>query len=287
MTQLGFGTATFSPSYGIAADTPQRESAAALLREAIGAGIRYVDTAAGYGMAEAVVGLVAREICDHRVRVCTKISAPAARSGGAAGALRESLVRLKLESVDTVMLHSADSGVLGDAAVGQGLDELRERNLAARTGASTYGASDALDAAAQPWCSALQVEHSLLNPSVVAALEGHRSRTEIVARSVLCKGLLSARRQHAGAFAAELEPTLDALDRLAAEWGVTLPEIAIRFALDTPGVDVVVVGISTEAELRTALSAAALPPFDQAARTTLASFDRSMQDAAHPERWPA
>jgi aryl-alcohol dehydrogenase-like predicted oxidoreductase len=286
MTQLGFGTATFGPDYGLGATTPEIESAAALLREAVQEGIRYVDTAAGYGMAEAVVGLVAREIADHGVRVCTKIGAQAARSGGAPAALRESLERLGVNRVDTVMLHSVGSAALDDAGVATALAALRERELAVRTGASTYGVPDALAAVAQPWCGAVQVEHSILNPSVVAALVGHAHGCEIVARSVLCKGLLSSRREHAGAFAAGLAPALEGLDRLAAEFGWSLAELAIRYALDTPGVDVAVVGISTEAELRTALAAAARPPLDADALAKLALFNRSADDAAHPERWP-
>lgn len=287
MTQLGVGTATFSPAYGLAGETPAPAEATALLRDAFAAGIRYVDTAAGYGTAEAVVGQVADAIRDHGVRVCTKASADAARSRGLIAAVQESLARLKLDAVDTLLLHSAGGAVLTDAALQAELAHVRARKLAVRTGASTYGAADAQTALAQPWCGALQVEHSILNPTVVAAIGEQPHGAEIVARSVLCKGLLSSRRRHAGEFAGVLEPVLDALERLAAEWGWTLPEVAIRYALDTPGVDVVVVGVSTEDELETALSAAARAPMGSEARAMLARFDVSAHDAAHPERWPA
>lgn len=284
---LGFGTATFLPGYGLAAKTPSSREAAALLRDAIGAGMRYVDTASAYGEAEGLIGLVANDIQDRGVRVCTKVSGLTRKATEIASEVRASLARLQLPSVDTLLLHSVDATAMGSSGVADELNEIRSAGLALRTGASTYGASDACVALTHSWCGALQVEHSILNPGVMSAIGTQSHLSEIVVRSVLCKGLLTPRRGHAGAIASELAPTLDSLERLAADWGWPLPELAIRFALDSPGVDVVIVGISTDAELQTAMTAAARPALDSAAMSTLAGFDRSRADAAHPERWDA
>src|SRR5687768_16930011 len=106
MTQLGIGTATFVDGYGLAPNTPTHDAAAALLRQAFAAGIRYVDTAVGYGPAEAIVGRVSQDIVDCGVRVCTKISAVGDKPDALGTALRASLERLRLDRVDTVLLHS-------------------------------------------------------------------------------------------------------------------------------------------------------------------------------------
>src|SRR4051812_48346848 len=79
---LGIGTATFVAGYGLGAETQRPREAAALLREAIDSGIRYLDTAAVYGEAEAAIGLIADEIQDSEVRVCTKIDAESLKSDG-------------------------------------------------------------------------------------------------------------------------------------------------------------------------------------------------------------
>lgn len=287
MSELGVGTATFAPGYGLGGSAAGPAEAAALLRDAIAAGIRYIDTAAGYGSAESIVGNVADDIEAHGVRVCTKLSAAAVREKGALALLRESLAALRLPRVDALLLHSAAGDALADDALAVRLREARESGLVSRTGASTYGIQDAALALAQDWCDTIQVEHSVINPSVLKSLDTRSARAQIVARSVLCKGLLSERRRHAGAITSGLEPTLEALEQLAAQWGWSLPELAIRYALDTPQVDVVVVGISTTAELEMALAAAARPPLDAEALAGLARFDRSFDDAAHPERWPA
>ena len=286
MSELGVGTATFMPGYGLGGAAPGRAEAAELLRDAIAAGIRYVDTAAGYGCAEAVIGEVAADIEACGVRICTKASASAVRANGVLPLLRESLAALRLPRVDALLLHSAGDDELCDGTLAERLREARASGLVSRTGATTYGIRDATLALAQDWCQTIQVEHSVINPSVLKALDTTSARAEIVVRSVLCKGLLSARRRYAAALASGLESTLDALEQLAAEWGWSLPELAIRYALDTPGVDVVVVGMSTPAELEVALAAAARPHLSEDAFAALARFDCSAADAAHPERWP-
>jgi len=291
LARLGLGTVALGLPYGIGGERVPHDAAAALLRDAIAAGIRYVDTAAAYGDAETVVGRVARELREAGVRVCTKITVSALRATGAIAGLRESLARLGLERVDTVMLHSADAGALRDEHTNAGLAQLVESGITARIGVSTYGATDATLAHSFQWVRALQVEHSILNPSVVRALNGEQGdanpRVEVVARSVLCKGLLTARRAQAGAVATGLAGTLDALETFARERGLELPELAFRYALDSPGVDVVLVGVSNAAELTTALRAAARTPLTAAELRMLDSYDRSTDDASHPELWKA
>jgi aryl-alcohol dehydrogenase-like predicted oxidoreductase len=167
------------------------------------------------------------------------------------------------------------------------LEAVKKSRRACLTGASTYGAGDARLALVQSWCDVVQVEHSVLNPSVVRALAGvKRPGQEIAARSVLCKGLLTARRRHATDLDGALAARLDRLEAQALDWGFSLPELAIRFALDTPGVDIVLVGVSNLTELDVALAATQRPPLEPWQREALAEFDRGQDDWVHPERWP-
>jgi aryl-alcohol dehydrogenase-like predicted oxidoreductase len=121
---------------------------------------------------------------------------------------------------------------------------------------------------------------------VVPALNAaRRVGQEIVVRSVLCKGLLTDRRRCAQHLDGAVAVKLDGLDARAEQWGYSLPELAIRFALDTPGVDVVLVSASSVAELATAVAAAARVPLEPEQWESLAEFDCSSQDWVHPERW--
>lgn len=281
MARLGFGTAPF----GYGADGGPQEGATepeALLRACLDAGIRYVDTSSTYGPAEMLLGGAGALDGTGDLRVCVKIPRWLWPDG-----VTEALGRLRLAAVDTVMFHSAVRDEILDPSMPATMERARRLAGARRTGVSTYGADDAARALAQPWADAIQVEHSILNPSVVPAVASRkRPGQEIVVRTVLCRGLLSSRRSPA-AVPAGAGRALAALDDLARGWGFDdLAALAIRFALDTPGVDVVLVGLASLDELAIASAAAAHEPLTAIQLDELAAFDHAASDWTHPERWP-
>jgi aryl-alcohol dehydrogenase-like predicted oxidoreductase len=281
---LGIGTATFIPGYGLATG---RSADHALLRTAIDRGVGYIDTAAAYGASEAALGEVADQLTLRAVRVCTKIQPANHTAPDFEAAARASLSRLRQARIDTMLLHSVSGAAIADDALADAWSGLIGAGLTAKTGASTYGAEDALLAAAAPWCDVLQIEYSILNQSVLQPLleTATRPRQEVVARSVLCKGLLT--RAAAGlALPVPAVETIRGLETLAAQWDMDLATLAIRFALDTPGIDIVLVGVSNAAELDVAVGAWRRTPLSAEDYAKIAAFDRSSADWAHPERWP-
>ena len=278
---LGLGTATALPGYGVGDGSGDPAALSDVIRAALGAGVRYVDTAAAYGAGESLLGELAGLLTRTAVRVCTKVSRSELHAG-----LEPSLGRLRFHAVDTVLLHSARGHDVVDGGVARALSSMKASWRTARTGASTYGVEDARTALAQPWCDTLQVEHSVLNPSVVAAVRrAKRPGQELVVRSALCKGLLTARRRALPEAFGDVVALVDELDGVASGWGFTLPELAIRYALDTPCVDVVLVGMASAPELELALAALRRPPLAPWQMDELARFDRSDDDLVHPERW--
>lgn len=278
---LGLGTATFLSGYGLGSSGVGGGERESLIREAVAKGVVYVDTAVAYGDAENSLGEIAGLLNARRVRVCTKLA-----FSDLPGGLDSSLKRLGCALVDTVLLHSAKRAELVDGSVLRAFGEMRKKGQAAHTGASTYGSEDAIVALEQPWCDVLQVEHSILNPSVVKAVVPLlRPGQELVVRSVLCKGLMTERRRYLPATFSRIVAAVERLESVAREWGYTLPELAIRFALDTPGVNVVLVGVSNEAELEMALRARDREPLSPEQMEALEKFDCSESDCVHPERW--
>lgn len=278
---LGLGTAAWIPDYGLGGPTEDlREGLKELVCEAVVAGIRYIDTAASYDAVEERLGQLAEFLRRHHVRLCTKLAATAIDG------LSQTLQRLRCERVDTVLVHNACMEDLMDHQVGERLIQAKRQGHVGHLGASTYGGDDARMALQQPWCEVIQVEHSLLHPTVVHTLAGlKRPGQELVVRSVLCKGLLTSRRRYAEDLPADAHARLDRLEEIAAAWDFSLPELAIRFALDTPAVDIVLVGISDLHELETALAAAQRPSLEPWQRDALKEFDCSTEDWSHPERW--
>lgn len=281
--RLGLGTATFIPGYGLtSADRPGPE----LLDAAFDAGIRYVDTAAAYADSEATLGQLAGRVRELGVRVATKLHLSAPTRQSTRDAMEASLARLGLASADTVLLHSASAEQVGSPLAAEAWTALRDAGLVDRVGASTYGVEAARVAIETSWCDVVQVEFSILNQSVVSDLVARTRRpVEVIARSVLCKGLLTP-SAHALPLPGDAAKTLRELEAIAAELAMDLTTLAIRFALDTPGIDVVLVGISSRAELEVATAAAARQPLNAEAYRTVAGFDRSDAEWSHPERWP-
>ena len=279
---LGIGTATFIPGYG---PTSAGRPGASMLVDAFAAGVRYVDTAAAYGDSEAALGDVAATVQALGVRVVTKVRPDAVTPDACRRAVEASLARLSLPSVDTVMLHSANADEVDSGAAARAWRSVRDAGLARQVGASTYGADAARRAAVSGWCDAVQVEFSILNQEVVRALEMlPRRSVEVVARSVLCKGLLTPAAARL-ALPATARDTLTELAAFARGTDMDLATLAIRFALDTPGIDVVLVGVSDRAELETAIRAAARPPLTATEYDAVRAFDRSGAEWSHPERW--
>ena len=289
--RLGIGTASFIPAYGLPVSAGTELLTADLIAEAVARGIDYIDTAAAYGEAEHALGRLSALLRDRRVRICTKVAyAPGPDAAARLAAdVDQSRRRLAVDCIDTVLLHSVGAGVLRDPDVARALDRVKSAGHCRQAGASTYGADDAAAALASEWCNALQIEYSVLNQSVMTAAAGaRRAGQEIVARSVLCKGLLTSRnRVLAGDLPPAVASAIAALHELAGQWGYTLPELAIRFALDTPGIQIVLVGVVDAGELDTACRAAARPPLAKEQWRRLAEFDRSAFDAVHPQRWSA
>ena len=280
---LGFGTAPLMPDYGIGgAATSEVSDRLTVLRAAVDAGLTFIDTASAYGDVELLLGQLAPLCQAHRVRVCTKLQVPELRNG-----LTGSLRRLSCERVYAVLAHSVGMPELLDSRMADSMMRIKAEGHAALTGASTYGVGAARRACQQPWCDMVQVEHHILNPSVVRVVAGlKRPGQQMVARSVLCRGLLTDRRSFAKHLDRDALTMLDRLEVQARDWGFSLPELAIRFALDTPGIDVVLVGIGHLRELGTALSALRREPLTAWQMQSLADFDRSFEEWSHPEHWP-
>ena len=285
---LGLGTATLMPEYGLGAASIDKSEKLYILQAAVGNGVSYIDTAAAYGESENLLGELRDLLRAYNVRVGTKIAIDSTNPNSDAllQELEASLRRLRADTVDSLLLHSAKKGVLVNPAVAEVFGRVRRDGRVCLIGASTYGLDDAHTAIQLGWCDVIQVEYSILNQSVVRAiLPLLREGQELVVRSVLCKGLLTGRRQNAPTLLRELGSLIGRLEGIAASWGYTLPELAIRFALDTPRVNIVLVGVSSIEELNAVLCARDREPLTAEQMRILETFDRSEMDSVHPERW--
>lgn len=156
------------------------------VRRAIELGINYFDTAAGYGngLSETNLGRVLRELQPKNVIVATKVGIRTEDLGDIRGAvqklLKESLRRLKRESVDVLLLHTQVAlmrgrfrsealgveDVLRAGGVADVFDEARSQGLVRFSGFTGLGETEALhQIVASGRFDVVQVYYNLLNPS--------------------------------------------------------------------------------------------------------------------------
>lgn len=165
---------------------PEEAEAAALLRAALDAGIRFFDTAASYGASEALLGCFLRALEPAEwdaVTVATKFGDH--WEAGCAGswmdhsydALCRSLDRSfeRLPKIDVLQVHRASLPVLGETGLARALDYARSRGVRV-LGASVKDMAAAEAALADDRFSLVQIPFNRTNTVMEPAFAAARGR---------------------------------------------------------------------------------------------------------------
>jgi len=245
-----------------------------LLDAACAAGIRYIDTARSYGMAEAFLGswLQKRRLPRDAMTIGSKWGYAYVGSWRIDARVQEvkdlsvhTLRRQVIESrallgdrLRLYQIHSAtlDSGVLDDADVLGELGRLRSEGLAIGLSVSGPRQGDtirrALDVVVNgtPLFQAVQATWNLLEPSAGAALAEAKARgLGVIVKEALANGRLTD--QHVTEQLSELKQHADTQQ-------ATIDALAIAAALSQPWADVVLSGAVTTDQLQSNLNAVRL-----------------------------
>ncbi|MDB5740640.1 MAG: bifunctional regulator KidO [Alphaproteobacteria bacterium] len=255
--KLGLGTVQFGQAYGVSNSRGQVHGAevGAILNRAAQAGIRVLDTAANYGVAEEVLG----GLDLSRFRVVSKTT-------GLSHGLDMVLARVRrsaatLGRFDTLLVHFAKD-LLGDNGLQfwAALQGLRDEGLFSRLGIVAYVAEDPVILAQRFQPQVMQVPFSVLDQRLLKSGALARLKdfgVEIHARSVFLQGLLfldvlPEKLRHAALELAVVKATITAS-------GTTPLAAALGFVLSRPEIDVALVGVTSLGELEEILTASALP----------------------------
>ncbi len=271
LSRLGLGTVQFGQAYGIsnAGGRVPRDAVAAILRRAAAAGMRTLDTAAGYGDAEAVLGGLAE--LTRPFRIVTKTIALSNGLDAVVERARRSVATFGRPRLDLLLVHAAaDLKGEGGAAYWKRLLRLKEEGLFGGIGISAYAYEDPLQLAREFRPDSMQLPLSLLDQRLIqsGALAGIKTLgVEIHARSLFLQGLLFLPEDKLPPKLAAAAPHLRMLRQRFAEAGTTALAAALAFALDRPEIDVAVVGVTSPEELEEIVQASTTssPDLDWAA----------------------
>ncbi len=277
-----------------------REESAATLRAAMDGGIDLIDTAPIYGVCEAIIGETFDGALPAGVKITSKCGLGSPPRGEAAArleaSLTASLAAMRLERIDLYFLHSNIAPddyayAHGDAhrddfstrwslyvdEVVPAFERLKAQGRIGAWGITGVGAPrGVLDAIAHdPAPGVAQIVANLMDSAggMRRFAEPAAPRTSLAAAKARGVGVMGIRAVQAGALTAKIDRPLsanhpDARDYeraqpfrdLCVRWGEDPALVAHRYALSIPGVDTVVLGVKSRAELDQALDAEAAGP---------------------------
>ena len=255
LSRLMLGTVQFGLPYGVANRTgqPDYRHVVDMVAAAIEGGVNCFDTAAAYGTSEEVLGRALDELGKaDGVTIVTKVKAltPAELVDAVAAkvaiekSVAESRTRLRLDCLPVVLFHRE-----ADAAYQQVLADLRDQGWLRYYGVSCDNRpGPAARFVDDGHFSAFQIPANILDPrhprSGVFVSAGQQDMA-IFIRSVYLQGLLVMPEAEVPEALGAVLPARRRLALIAADAGMDLAELALRYMLSFEDVTCVLAGVET------------------------------------------
>ena len=257
--RLGLGTVQFGMPYGTA--NPQPEVPLVTVRDILShaqsLGLNILDTAVNYGSSEEKLGQ-----CDlAQWRVVSKLPEIPSNENTdfwMEAQVRASLERLKIPMLDGLLLHRPEQ-LLGarSAEILKSLTHLKEKGLVGKTGISVYAPDEIFACFDLAYFDLVQVPFNLLDRRILKSgcLDFLNDKgVEVHARSIFLQGLLlmdlESKNRQFGAW----HSIWQELDIWVRNEGISYLEACIAFVKNTPGIDTILVGVNSTANLEEIVS---------------------------------
>jgi spore coat polysaccharide biosynthesis protein SpsF len=298
--ELVLGTAQLGLVYGAAnrVGQPSARAAELMLRAAVSAGVKWIDTAAAYGTAEQRVGAALPG--SKGVRIVTKLAPledvdettdPGDIRRAVGDSVRRSCTRLGTDRLEVLLLHRANHLTMRSGAVWNAVKALRDEGLIYDLGVSVYSPQEALLALADRDVRHLQLPFNALDwrwrDGPVHEALAKRPGVTIHARSAFLQGLLANGGE--ARWPEGIDPTevTAALHRLTRELDRDSPaDLCLAYVRAQSWIDGIVVGMESLSQLALNLALFKRPPLtpDEIAAVD-ARLPRASERLLNPALW--
>jgi spore coat polysaccharide biosynthesis protein SpsF (cytidylyltransferase family)/aryl-alcohol dehydrogenase-like predicted oxidoreductase len=199
------GTVQIGMPYGIKGDAfPSENERKEMLKVAIGAGVKYLDTARIYGQSERLIGEINHAGWKSRYSVITKIKIDNYINSGhqissiklfAEAELAKSRRALRLNFLDNVLVHELNDYFMGDGALRDYLTESKQKGELGSIGVSVQSPEELRKALDEPDFELIQLPFNIMDwrwEGLVEKLKERKrcSNLKVHVRSVFLQGLL-------------------------------------------------------------------------------------------------
>ena len=255
ITILSLGTVQLGLNYGIHNDSgkPSLETSFRILNAAMEAGINTLDTAAGYGNSEEVIGAWLKTVAeDQRPFIVTKAakldhSNLEALRADLQSRVASSKARLGLPQLPMLMLHNCDDYLCDKENVKLVFDELKASGEILYAGISAYSNHDYGELASSGF-DAVQIPVNIFDWGQIenGGLQKLKdSGMMIFVRSVYLQGLVFQDPDSIPERMAFCRDTLVKFRNLCKKYQLSPAVLALSYALSLPGVTSLVLGSET------------------------------------------
>jgi aryl-alcohol dehydrogenase-like predicted oxidoreductase len=252
-TKLILGTVQFGVNYGINNSIGQASEAEVfnILDYCKKLKILTLDTAAAYGSSEERIGNYLKSVKDEKgFRIITKFNLKYELS--ILDSLNQSLTRLNVNCVDTIMFHNFEDFKNTKASVLNTLLESKGEKFL-NLGISLYTNEQVYEVCDSGLFNVIQLPFNALDNhnlrgNVLAYLKSKGIETHT--RSVFLQGLFFMDFNNLPKKLNPLQKYLKHLDELAKEYRITKESLALQYAIDKDYIDGVLIGVDTLAQLK-------------------------------------
>ena len=301
---MTLGSVQFGLGYGITNEkgvVSERDSIS-IIRKALTEGIQYIDTASAYGDSERVIGKSLAGGWSNRVKVVTKLP-PFTKDALSANqqlalplmvrnSFLQSCINLKVDHVDTFMLHRADH--LKYAQILNELIKLRTEGVINNIGVSVQSPQELKVALKNKEVSVIQMPYNILDyrwASIIDLVRREREKRSLIihARSALLQGLLCS--EDTGKWLlAGIKNSTEIVNWLKSKFKqyekMSVPDLCIGYVNSQDWIDSVVIGVVSEKNLFSSLQSISMPLMPRVALDELATSRPHVEaESLNPANW--
>lgn len=283
--QIVLGTVQLGMPYGINNQNgkPSQEQAFAILDEAWRRGVRELDTAAGYGDSETIIGSWEKSR-GHQFKIMSK--AAELNEKNFVEKIQQSCKNLGVETLEGFYFHKfSDFREMSKSSL---LSEVKTRGLIKNLAVSLYDIEDLRLAVSHPDVDVIQLPYNLLDRSEQkrnllkdAKTKGKR----IYARSVFLQGLFFMDTFKLPAGLTPLKENLNELHEISQRNDLSMDLLALNFVLQSSCVDKALIGVESLEQLTKNLNAILPSGIDVGVLETVNAMKVGQDHLLNPANW--
>lgn len=293
-SRLVLGTAQIGMPYGVANINGQPNGVVALsiVETAWVNGIRYFDTAQGYGNAEIILGGILADLnITNEAKVISKFFPDIEHSSklDIKNLVKASLKHLKISRLHGIMLHEENLIYHLNGRLGEALNELVDEGVVESVGVSTYTPKIALMALRSSMISMVQIPANILDSRMkdagVVELADRLGKALFI-RSVFLQGLLLMEEKNIPLSMLFSKEIVLEFASYADRLGMTRQQLALGFVKIRYPNARVIFGAETAGQVADNCMWWKKPPTDDSVKTLAQVFSNIDKKIINPTMWP-